>query len=177
MHLDGARLMNAVVATGIAPAAYAEPFDSVSLCLSKGLGAPVGSVLAGSAAFIRKAHRFRKIFGGGMRQIGMLAAAGSYALDHHVERLAEDHVRAKKLAATCLDLGVLENDPSWTQTNMVMIACPDGNAGELEQKFRAAGLLVSQVNDHRIRLVTHLDFDDSMLDQAREILRKVLGKA
>jgi len=176
MHLDGARLMNAVIATGIDPAAYAEPFDSVSLCLSKGLGAPVGSVLSGSRAFIERAHRFRKVFGGGMRQIGSLAAAGSYALDEQVERLVDDHRRAKVLAKTCLELGVLENELAWTQTNIVLVACPNGNAIQLEQVFRERGLLVSVVNDQRIRLVTHLDFDDTMLEQTGQILKEVLGE-
>jgi len=175
MHLDGARLMNAVIATGIDPVAYADPFDSVSLCLSKGLGAPVGSVLVGSAKFIEKAHRFRKMFGGGMRQIGSLAAAGLYALDNHLERLAEDHHRAKQLAETCVELGVLENDIAWTQTNIVVMSFPQGNSNDLEIEFEKAGLLVSVVNTRRIRLVTHLDFDDEQLAKSQEILKKVLG--
>ena len=175
MHMDGARLMNAVIASGIDPEAYAEPFDSVSLCLSKGLGAPVGSVLVGDKDFIDRAHRFRKMFGGGMRQIGILAAAGLYALDFHLERLADDHARARELALTCRDLGYLENDISWTQTNIVLLAFPDGNTAQFEAQFEAAGLLVSVVNDHRIRLVTHLDFDDTQLVEAQEILKKVLG--
>ncbi len=175
MHLDGARLMNAVIASGIDPAAYAESFDSVSLCLSKGLGAPVGSVLVGDTDFIDRAHRFRKMFGGGMRQVGSLAAAGLFALENNLERLAEDHQRAKKLAETCLDLGVLENDLSWTQTNIVLLAFPKGNTAALEAEFRQAGLLVSVVNERRIRLVTHLDFGDKQLTRANEILKRVLG--
>ncbi len=175
MHLDGARLMNAVIASGIAPAAYAKPFDSVSLCLSKGLGAPVGSVLVGDADFIDRAHRFRKMFGGGMRQVGSLAAAGLYALENHIERLAEDHHRANDLAKTCLELGVLENDIAWTQTNIVVLSFPAGNTTEMEAKFKQEGLLVSVVNDFRIRLVTHLDFDDKQLIKAQEILKRVLG--
>ena len=175
MHLDGARLMNASIASGLDPAAYGEHFNSVSLCLSKGLGAPVGSVLVGDAECIDKAHRFRKMFGGGMRQIGILAAAGLYALDHHIERLAEDHIRAKTLAETCLSLGFLENDIAWTQTNIVLLTFPDGNTTEMELRFKAAGLLVSVVNDYRIRLVTHLDFDESQLLRSVEILKQVLG--
>ncbi len=175
MHLDGARLMNAVIASGIDPAAYAEPFDSVSLCLSKGLGAPVGSVLVGDTDFIDRAHRFRKMFGGGMRQVGSLAAAGLYALENHIERLTEDHHRAKELAKTCQELGVLEYDLAWTHTNIVLLAFPAGNTSELEAEFKQAGLLVSVVNDQRIRLVTHLDFNDQQLDSAKEILKKVLG--
>ncbi|NQV50135.1 MAG: low-specificity L-threonine aldolase [Candidatus Marinimicrobia bacterium] len=175
MHMDGARLMNAVIASGIDPAAYAEPFNSVSLCLSKGLGAPVGSILAGDSAFIDRAHRFRKLFGGGMRQVGSLAAAGLYALDHHIERLAEDHHRAKMLASTCLELGVLENDISWTQTNIVLLTFPRGNTAQISRELKTIGMLVSVVNDHRIRLVTHLDFDDAELNRAKDILKRVLG--
>ncbi len=175
MHLDGARLMNAVISSGIDPAVYSEPFNSVSLCLSKGLGAPVGSILSGSAEFIDQAHRFRKMFGGGMRQIGILAAAGMYALDYHIERLADDHARARDLALTCRDLGYLENDISWTQTNIVLLAFPERNTVEIEAQFKDSGMLVSVVNNQRIRLVTHLDFDDKQLDQAKEILKRVLG--
>ncbi len=175
MHMDGARLMNAVIATGIDPAAYAEAFDSVSLCLSKGLGAPVGSVLVGNKDFINRAHRFRKMFGGGMRQVGSLAAAGLYALENNIERLAEDHHRAKELAKTCLELGVLENDIAWTQTNIVVMSFPDGNAEAIELAFRNAGVLVSVVNSRRVRLVTHLDFDDKQLAATQEIMKKVLG--
>ncbi len=175
MHLDGARLMNAVIATGIDPIAYAEPFDSVSLCLSKGLGAPIGSVLVGSADFIDRAHRFRKLFGGGMRQVGSLAAAGLYALANQVERLADDHRRAQELAETCLDLGCLENDLAWTQTNIVILTFPKSNAAEIEAQFKNEGLLVSVVSDRRIRLVTHLDFGDEQLTIAKETLKKVLG--
>ena len=175
MHLDGARLMNAVIASGLDPSAYADRFDSVSLCLSKGLGAPIGSVLSGSAEFIDHAHRFRKTFGGGMRQVGILAAAGLYALANHVERLVEDHERAKVLAETCLELGVLEHDLAWTQTNIVIIACPEGDAFELEAEFEKAGLLVSVVSEKRIRLVTHLDFGDKSLEKATDILKNVLG--
>ena len=175
MHLDGARLMNAVIASGLDPSAFGDHFNSVSLCLSKGLGAPVGSVLVGDAGCINRAHRFRKMFGGGMRQIGILAAAGLYALDHHIERLADDHQRAKTLAETCLEMGYLENDIAWTQTNIVLLAFPDGNTAEVELKFKQAGLLVSVVNDHRIRLVTHLDFHQEQLLRSIEILKQVLG--
>lgn len=175
MHLDGARLMNAVIASGLDPSAYADQFDSVSLCLSKGLGAPIGSVLSGTTEFIDAAHRFRKVFGGGMRQVGSLAAAGLYALANHVERLVEDHQRAKVLAEICLELGVLENDLAWTQTNIVLLSCPEGNAFELEARFEKEGLLVSVVSEKRIRLVTHLDFSDEQLEKTKQILKIVLG--
>jgi threonine aldolase len=175
MHLDGARLMNAVIASGLDPSSFGDHFNTVSLCLSKGLGAPVGSVLVGDSESINRAHRFRKMFGGGMRQIGILAAAGLYALDNHVERLAEDHIRAKTLAKTCQNLGYLSNDLAWTQTNIVLLAFPLGNTNEMGQKFKKAGLLVSVVDDFRIRLVTHLDFDDAQLMRSLEILKQVLG--
>lgn len=175
IHLDGARLMHAVIASGLDPSAYAEHFDTVSLCLSKGLGAPAGSVLVGSADLIEKAHRFRKVFGGGMRQVGILAAAGHYALDNNIERLAEDHFRAKALAEACRDLGVLADDIAWTQTNIVLLAFPEGNTLEMEAKFKAAGLLVSVIDDQSIRLVTHLDFNDDHLKRSVEILKQVLG--
>lgn len=175
MHLDGARLMNAVIASGLDPTAFADNFNTVSLCFSKGLGAPVGSVLVGDAECIDRAHRFRKLFGGGMRQVGILAAAGLYALDHNIERLAEDHRRAKELARTCEALGFLKNELSWTQTNIVLLNFPHGNTAEMEEKFKAAGLLVSVVDDHKIRLVTHLDFDEEQLQRALEILKQVLG--
>ncbi len=175
MHLDGARLLNAVISSGLDPSAYADQFNTVSLCLSKGLGAPVGSVLVGDADLIDRAHRFRKIFGGGMRQIGILAAAGLYALDYHIERLAEDHHHAKILAETCSDLGYLENDIAWTQTNIVLLSFPDGNTSEMELKFKEAGMLVSLVSDHQIRLVTHLDFNGEQLLRSLEILKRVLG--
>lgn len=175
MHLDGARLMNAVISSGVDPAVYSEPFDSVSLCLSKGLGSPVGSVLVGNNEFIDRAHRFRKLFGGGMRQVGSLAAAGLYALANNIERLAEDHQRARALAETCLDLGVLEYDLPMTQTNTVLLKFPKGNTAELEAEFKQEGLLVSVFNKNRIRLVTHLDFTDEKLKASQEILKKVLG--
>ncbi|MCF7826432.1 MAG: low-specificity L-threonine aldolase [Candidatus Marinimicrobia bacterium] len=175
MHMDGARLMNAVIASGIDPATYAESFDSVSLCLSKGLGAPIGSVLVGSSDFIEKAHRYRKMFGGGMRQVGSLAAAGLYALGNNIERLVEDHQRAMELAELCLDLGFLEHDLSWTQTNTVLLRFPEGNTADMEAEFKKEGLLVSVFSPYRIRLVTHLDFNDEQLGRAKDILKRVLG--
>lgn len=175
MHLDGARLMNAVIASGLDPTAFTDHFNSVSLCLSKGLGAPIGSVLVGDSGCIDKAHRFRKVFGGGMRQIGILAAAGLYALDNNIERLSEDHHRAKLLAETCQELGYLQNDIAWTHTNIVLLSFPDGNTAEFELRFKEAGLLVSVVSDQQIRLLTHLDFDDTKLHRSIEILKQVLG--
>ncbi|MFQ6078331.1 MAG: beta-eliminating lyase-related protein, partial [Thermodesulfobacteriota bacterium] len=120
MHLDGARLMNASVALGIPPDSYAQYFDSVSICLSKGLGAPIGSVIGGTREFIRRAHRFRKMFGGGMRQVGIIAAAGIYALDHHIDRLALDHANAKKLAQGLFQIDGVKIDPNSVETNIVI---------------------------------------------------------
>jgi len=176
LHLDGARLWNAAIATGVSLREYAAPCDSVSVCFSKGLGAPIGSALVGTREFIERAHRFRKMFGGGMRQVGVLAAAALYALEHNLERLAEDHRRARILAETLADLGYLEDELQWVHTNIVILAVPDGNATELAEKFRQEGLLVSVVNRQRIRLVTHLDFNDRDLEQTRVILKRVLQK-
>jgi len=175
LHLDGARLMNAVVASGIPAATWAKSFDSISLCLSKGLGAPVGSVLSGSRDFIQEAHRYRKMLGGGMRQAGILAAAGIYALDHHVNRLAEDHENAQILARAMENMGLLKDDRNWTQTNMVVLAFPRGNAYEIETKLKAAGLLVSAMDAYMVRMVTHLGIDRGDVDTSIEILQRVLG--
>ena len=121
MHMDGARLWNASVATGVSERAYARHFDSVSVCFSKGLGAPVGSALAGGAEFIQRARRFRKMLGGGMRQAGIIAAGALYALEHHVDRLAEDHANAKRLATGLTDVAGILVDAEAVETNMLYI--------------------------------------------------------
>lgn len=157
-HLDGARLFNAAVASGVPAREIAGLFDSVSVCLSKGLGAPVGSVLVGSAALIDKARRWKKVTGGGWRQAGMLAAAAQYALDHHVERLAEDHARAVMLAA---GLGGLPGVKLLGQhTNMVFIDVPADRLRELDVHLKQAGIRISIGYLPTLRLVTHLDVDD-----------------
>ena len=157
-HLDGARLFNAAVASGVPAREIAGLFDSVSVCLSKGLGAPVGSVLVGSAALIDKARRWKKVTGGGWRQAGMLAAAAQYALDHHVERLAEDHARAVMLAA---GLGELPGVKLLGQhTNMVFIDVPADRLRELDVHLKQAGIRISIGYLPTLRLVTHLDVDD-----------------
>jgi len=159
LHLDGARLYNAAVAGGVSAGEITRYFDSVSVCLSKGLGAPVGSVLAGSAALIDKARRWRKVAGGGWRQAGLLAAAGLYALDHHVERLAEDHARAAHLASA---LGVIDGVRLLGQhTNMVFVDVPAGRLRELDVHLREAGIRISIGYLPTLRLVTHLDIDDA----------------
>ncbi len=175
MHLDGARLMNAVVATGIPAETWSAPFDSVSLCLSKGLGAPVGSLLSGNRDFIHQAHRYRKMYGGSMRQAGILAAAGQYALENHVQRLADDHARAARLAQVCQELGYLADDISWTQTNMVLLTFPDNNAAEISDRLNAEGLLTIWMDPNLIRLVTHMGLDEAAIDETIRILQKVLG--
>ena len=162
VHLDGARLWNAHVATGTPLAAYARTADVVSVCLSKGLGAPVGSLLVGSADTVAEARVWRKRLGGGMRQVGILAAAGLHALDHHVARLAEDHAHAHLLAEAC---GV---DPATVDTNIVVLARPD--AGGFVAAAAAEGVLVSAVGAATVRLVTHLDVSRADAERAATIL-------
>lgn len=170
-HLDGARLLNAAVAQGVSPARIARGFDTVSLCLSKGLGAPVGSLLAGSTRTIERAHRFRKMFGGGMRQTGYLTAAGRYALLHNVGRLAQDHAHAQALAEVVAGAGA-EVDLSSVQTNMVYFRVPDA-AGVVADLARR-GVLCLNLDATRIRLVTHLDVTPGGVERAKAALAEVL---
>jgi len=162
LHLDGARLWNAVVATGTPAADWAEPFDTVSVCLSKGLGAPVGSVVCGTEARIREVHRARKMLGGGMRQAGILAAGGLHALEHHIERLADDHANARQLAAGLEALGFRVDPPP--ETNMVMFDVDDTNG--FLRETRARELLINPIAAGRFRAVTHLDVDAADVDEA-----------
>jgi len=166
LHLDGARLWNASVASGVALNELAAGFDTVSVCLSKGLGAPVGSVLVSSAERIAAARMWRKRYGGGMRQVGILAAAGSFALQNNLKRLAEDHDRAQRLAAA---LGL---DPSRTPTNIVVVTVD--NARAIAVAAAEQGLLVSALGPTFLRMVTHLDVDDDGIDRAIEILRPLV---
>lgn len=156
MHLDGARLWNAAVASGISEREYSAPFDSVSVCFSKGLGAPVGSALAGSKQFIERARRFRKMFGGGMRQSGVIAAGALFALRHHRERLAEDHANARALAAGLAGIKGLEAKLDEVETNMVRFRVRGMTAPELVEKLRPHGVLVLPVGRDMIRAVTNL---------------------
>jgi threonine aldolase len=158
LHLDGARLFNAAVATAVSAREIAQCFDSVSVCFSKGLGAPVGSVLCGSAALIEDARRWRKVAGGGWRQAGMLAAACEYALDHHVGRLADDHARAAKLAEGLRDLPGLR--VAGQHTNMVFIEVPAERLAAFKAHMEAAGIRMSIGYLPQIRMATHLDIDD-----------------
>ena len=164
VHLDGARIFNAVAATGVPPRAWAEPVDSLSFCLSKGLGAPVGSVLLGSRDFITEAHRVRKMLGGGMRQAGILAAAGLYALDHHLERLAEDHASARRLAEGLARIPGLEVE-SPPETNIVMARVP-GDAHAFEAAAASRGVLLHAFGPDRVRFVTHLCVTSNDIDRA-----------
>jgi len=160
-HLDGARLWNAAADLGVEPAAMAEPFDTISVCLSKGLGAPAGSLLVGSSALIADARRWRKMVGGGMRQVGMLAAAGRYALDHHRSRIGDDHTNAAALAAALDTVDGL--DVRLQATNMVFVDC-DGAGPGLTSRLADHGLLI-RADVSPIRLVTHLDVDATDVDR------------
>jgi len=166
VHLDGARVFNAHVASGVPLSTYGRLADTASVCLSKGLGAPVGSVLVASAERIATARLWRKRLGGGMRQAGVLAAAGLYALDHHLARLAEDHEHARLLAKR---LGV---DPATVETNMVVL--DDVPAPVLAEGAKAQGVLISQVSARRVRLVTNLDVDRAGIDRAADVLASLL---
>jgi threonine aldolase len=167
LHLDGARLWNAHVASGLPLRALASGFDTASVCLSKGLGAPIGSVLVSTAERIAEARVWRKRYGAGMRQAGVLAAAGLYALEHHVERLADDHVRAARLAAA------LGADPETVQTNIVVLSVPD--AAGVAVQAAADGVLVSALGPKFLRLVTHLDVDDAGVQRAVDVLRPLVA--
>lgn len=162
LHLDGARLFNAAVASGKTLRDLAAPFDSVSLCCSKGLGAPIGSVLVGSEDFIQRARRWRKMVGGGLRQAGIFAAAINHALDHHVDRLAEDHRRAAGLADALA--GLPRVSASVAHTNMAFLSLDSAATGDaLKARLAQEGILIA--GGQRIRLVTHLDVDDAALDR------------
>ena len=169
VHLDGARLMNAVVKLGVPAKQIVDPVDSVSLCLSKGLGTPAGSVLVGSHEFIARARRMRKLVGGGMRQVGILAAAGIYALDNHIERLAEDHANALRLADQLGRISQVTIKLDEIETNMVFMRLPKGSAGPLRNYLSERGIILGS-GEPTVRLVTHLDVGVGEVDQlANEI--------
>jgi threonine aldolase len=173
LHMDGARLMNAVVASGVPAAAFARGFDTVWLDFTKGLGAPVGACLAGSAELIDEAWRYKQMIGGAMRQAGIVAAAGLYALDHHVERLAEDHANARRLAEGLSEIQGVTVDP--VETNMVFFAVDDapGLCAALERE----GVRMGAVGQNRVRAVTHLDVDAAAIDLALETVRAIVVRA
>lgn len=173
LHLDGARIFNALVATGDRAADYGKYFDGISVCLSKGLGAPIGSVLLSSKETIKKATKIRKVLGGGMRQAGYLAAAGIYALDHHVDRLAIDHQHAKALA-DALSKASFVKSVMPVETNIVLFDVQDHLKAENVVKLLAEkGILCGSTSARTIRLVTHLDLSGTMIDQAIDILSKL----
>ncbi len=163
-HLDGARLFNAMVATGENPKQYGDLFDTISICLSKGLGAPIGSVLLSTKADIKKAVRIRKLYGGAMRQVGYLAAAGIYALDHHVERLAVDHQRAKKIGKALNDSEYI-NKVEPIETNIIIFYVNDGvKEADFVNALKEKEILIISMGDGKLRMVTHLDFTEEMLE-------------
>jgi len=169
LHLDGARIFNALAKTGDKAQDYGKYFDGISVCLSKGLGAPVGSVLLGSKDMIRKARKLRKAFGGGMRQAGFLAAAGIYALDHHVERLQQDHQHAHALAEALLSTQYVVSVLP-VETNIVIFEVAKGTAEKVVQQLKEKGLLCGTTSASTVRLVTHLDLSPEMIDRAIEII-------
>jgi threonine aldolase len=177
MHMDGARLWNACIASGITPAEYAAFFDSISVCLSKGLGCPVGSLIAGSKEFIKRAHRFRKMLGGGMRQAGVLAAAGIYALDHHLQRLDEDHRKARRLAQGLANIKNILINPKEVETNILYFnTAPAGRgAREITAALKERGVLVHPTGKDLIRGVTHMDVSFDQIEQALDVIEAVMA--
>jgi threonine aldolase len=173
-HLDGARLFNAVVATGIPAADWASHFDTVSMCFSKGLGAPVGSALVGPAALVRQARRHRKALGGGMRQAGIIAAGALYALEHNIERLSEDHQNARILADAVRTSPGLQLDPDIIDTNIIIFNVdPElGTAAAFAARLRDAGVLMNATAPQRIRAVTHLDVSREQVRRAADVLQE-----
>lgn len=174
-HMDGARIFNAVVATGIGVATWAQHFDSISVCFSKGLGCPVGSVLAGPREFIQQARRHRKLFGGGLRQAGVLAAAMEYALDHHIERLAVDHAFAQQIAETVRGMLGCTLRPEKVDTNLVIFHLDPtlGTAAQFAARLKEKGLAVLPIGPQSIRACTHLDVTKAQIDAACQILADV----
>lgn len=177
MHLDGARLFNVLVETNESPKDYGNIFDSISICLSKGLGAPVGSVLTGTSEMIAQSRRIRKVMGGGMRQCGYLAAAGIYALDHHIERLKEDHQRARRCGKKLEDVNwVKELFPVFT--NIVLFRVADHlDAHKVVSALADCHILCAPVTDRIVRWVFHLDIQDEMVDYVVEVSEKLLGSS
>ncbi|MGH1408865.1 MAG: low-specificity L-threonine aldolase [Aeromonas sp.] len=173
LHLDGARLFNAAVASEAPVEVIAAPFDSISICLSKGLGAPVGSLLVGSHDFIARARRLRKMLGGGMRQAGILAQAGLFALEQHVARLADDHRRAKRLAEGLAALPGIELDLSLVQSNMVFLRLREGESAPLLVFMKERGILFSGYGE--LRLVTHLQINDDDIEEVIDAFTEYLG--
>lgn len=176
MHLDGARIWNASVETNISPAEYASHFDSVSVCLSKGLGAPIGSVLAGTKDFVKEAFRVRKAWGGGMRQVGVIAAAGLFAVQNNIPRLKDDHEKAKMLANGLSKISRVEIHPEFVETNILMFTPKNISIEDFQQKCKEAGLLLGTGKVGEIRAVTHMDVSFEQINEAVKIVASVLDK-
>lgn len=178
MHLDGARLWNASVASDIKLAEWARHFDTVSVCFSKGLGAPVGSALVGKAELIARARKIRKLFGGGMRQAGVLAAGALYAVENHIERLAEDHRNAQVLAQAIADTPGLQLDQPDVETNLIWVQIDSdlGTAKEVQAALKQSGVLVHAAFAQTMRLCTHLDVSAAQAERAAEAIRQVVPK-
>lgn len=179
LHLDGARIWNAHIASGVEFSEYGKYFDTISVCLSKGLGAPVGSLMISTEARVTEARVWRKRYGAGMRQVGLLAAAGHYALDHNLERLKDDHRRARELAVACSEINAEVVNPDEIETNIVGLDLNGANctAVEFAASARAQGLWISALGPKYVRLVTHLDISDSGLAKAIEVLQALLKSA
>jgi len=177
MHLDGARLMNACAAKGHKPTEYTKYFDTVSICFSKGLGAPVGSAVASTTETIKRVHRFRKMFGGGMRQGGIIAAGALHAIENHVDRLADDHTNAKTLAVALAEMPGLSIDLDGVETNILYCDVDPklGTAAEFASKLKDAGVWMIATGPQRIRAVTHLDVSSRDIERAIEIIKKCTG--
>ena len=176
LHLDGARFWNACVATGLSPRDYAQPFDTVSVCFSKGLGAPVGSALVGTAEQIQRARRFRKMFGGGMRQAGIIAAGALHALQYQFERLAEDHDNARRLAEDLAQVDGVEIEPASVETNLVVFGVPGRSAQAVANALEKEGVAVLAVGAERLRAVTSLMVNGEDVAQVAGKLAEVLRK-
>ena len=173
LHMDGARLFNAAVASGTDPARIVRDFDTVSICLSKGLGAPVGSVLVGSKADLAEAHRWRKMFGGGMRQAGVIASAGIYALENNIERLGEDHKRARKFAESLETIPAFSVDLETVQSNIVFIGVEKGSAKGMVSEISKHGVEILDTDDSTIRAVFHLHITDNDVEKAIEAFTQI----
>jgi threonine aldolase len=175
VHMDGARIWNAAIALGVPPAELVADVDSVSVCFSKGLGAPVGSAVAGDADLMARVRRNRKLFGGGMRQAGIIAAGALHALRHHRDRLADDHRNARRLAEGLAACPRLELDPETVETNIVLARVPDGSAATVVEELAGAGVLSGELDAHTVRFVTHLDVDEEGIDAAIGAARPLLS--
>jgi threonine aldolase len=177
LHLDGARIWNAHTATGVSFSEYGKYFETISVCFSKGLGAPIGSMLLTSKAKADEARVWRKRYGAGMRQVGILAAAADFALTNNLSKLNADHLRAKKIAESCAAISPTSVNPKEVQTNIVALNLSEHNlsAAEFNEKLKVEGILASALGPKFLRFVTHLDFDDNQLDKVLDLLPKLLN--